>query len=380
MLIKNLFLLLIAALTVIFFVFGGEEVKSEETQPEAVYVYAGEGGVEVSAVSAALLDADGGRLLFAHNADQSLPMASTTKIMTAVVVLENAVLDAEYRVTKEATNIEGSSLYLCEGEVFTVEELLYGLMLESGNDAAVALAIATAGDVESFVELMNRKCAELGLRHTHFANPNGLTAEGHYTTANELARITAYALTVPKFTEICSTQYICLESDGHITRYLRNHNRLLTSYEGMFGVKTGYTMAAGRCLVTAAERNGMRLIAVTLNDRNDWADHRKMLDYGFSAYKREIVCIMGETVRVKVNGGKSETVLGYIDKTVGYCIPTDGTVTRVFDVKEINAPVEKGDVIGKLKIYGDGALIGEVPVKAASAVEKKGGSFKLWKS
>lgn len=338
---------------------------------EAVYVYCGEGGVEVNALAAAVLEAESGRLLFAHNADTPLPMASTTKIMTAVCVLENAELKTEFTVCKEATEIEGSSLYLRVGELFTVEELLYGLMLESGNDAAVALAIATAGDVESFVKLMNTKATEIGLKNTRFANPNGLPAEEHYTTAEELARLTAYALNVEGFEEICATRTKVLESDGHITRYLNNHNKLLGSYGGMIGVKTGYTAAAGRCLVTAARRNGMTLVAVTLNDRNDWTDHRRMLDYGFGAYKMETVCKEGESVGIAVKEGKTASVLGLVKETVRVCVPTDSDIEKIYDIKTLTAPVKAGQAVGKIKIYSENALIKEVPLYAQKAVGKK---------
>ncbi len=344
-----------------------EDIAAEE----AVYVYCGEGGVEVSAVAAAMLEAESGRLLFARNANTPLPMASTTKIMTAVCVLENAQLDKAFTVPKDATEVEGSSLYLRVGEVFTVEELLYGLMLESGNDAAIALAIATSGDVEGFVKLMNAKAEALGLKSTRFANPNGLPAEGHYTTAEELARLTAYALSVTGFEEICSTRSKVLESDGHITRYLNNHNKLLGGYAGMIGVKTGYTAAAGRCLVTAARRDGMTLVAVTLNDRNDWADHRRMLDYGFGAYRMETVCTEGESIAVPVAEGKSTSVFGVVKETVRICIPTDASVEKIYDIKTLTAPVKEGQLVGKIKIYSENTLIKEVPLCADRAVDKK---------
>ncbi len=338
---------------------------------ETLYVYAGEGGTDVSARSAALIEAEGGTLLFAHNAETPLPMASTTKIMTAAIVLEQMELSYAFTVPAEATGVEGSSMYLSAGEIFTVEELLYGLMLESGNDAAVALAIATAGSVEEFVKLMNRKAEELGLENTRFANPHGLTEEGHYTTAAELARITAYALKVEGFELISSTVSKVIEGEGHLTRYLSNHNRLLKSYSGMIGGKTGYTDAAGRCLVTAARRNGMTIVAVTLDDRDDWNDHRRMLDYGFYAYGMKTVCTKGESVAIPVTEGKQASVLGLVDETARICIPTDASFERVFDISPLTAPVKVGQRVGTLKIYSDGALVKEVPLYSAEEVEKK---------
>lgn len=206
-------------------------------------------------------------------------MASTTKIMTAIVAIENMPTDYIVTVPKEAVNIEGSSIYLYEGEKITCLDLLYGLMLESGNDAAAAIAIAVGGTMERFVMLMNEKARELGLKNTHFANPHGLSCEDHYTSAADLARITDYALGNQLFAEIVSTKrYTACEG----SRYYVNHNRLLFSYDGMIGVKTGYTIASGRCLVTAARRNGRTLIAVTLNDYYCSADHARMLDTGFA--------------------------------------------------------------------------------------------------
>lgn len=337
----------------------------------AVPTYAGKGGVDVSAQSAALIEAQTGTVLLAHNADAALPMASTTKIMTAVIVLENGELEKEFTVPEKATNIEGSSLYLTTGEVFTVEELLYGLMLESGNDAAVALAIATAGDVDSFVKLMNAKAAELGLKSTSFANPHGLTAEGHYTTAYELGIICAYALNVDGFEEIVSTPTKRLEGDGHITRYLTNHNKLLNSYTGMIGVKTGYTSAAGRCLVTAARRDGMTLVAVTLNDRKDWDDHRSMLDYGFSAFRVERVCAEGESVAIPVENGKADTVFALCREDVWLCVPTDALTEKIYEIETATAPIEEGQRLAYIKVYMDGELVRQAPMYAQNAVKKR---------
>lgn len=339
--------------------------------PYGVPAYAGEGGVPVSAVAAALVEAETGVLLFAHRGDVPLPMASTTKIMTAAIALEYGKPQASFTIPKEAVGVEGSSLYLTEGEVFTVEELLYGLMLESGNDAAVALAMAVAGDVDSFVKLMNLKAAELGLKNTHFANPHGLTAEGHYTTAEELARITAYALGIEGFEEICSTKSKCLESEGHITRYLSNHNKLLSSYSGMIGVKTGYTEAAGRCLVTAARRGDMTLVAVTLNDRDDWDDHRRMLDYGFSAYRMETICEAGQSVAVPVSGGKADGVIARCQKRVRLCLPTDAVCSVIYSTEAVTAPIKKGDTVAFLKAYADGELVKKIPMLAEESVARK---------
>lgn len=356
--------------------FGGSETKENAGFDIIVPAYAGKGGVDTSAAAATLMEAETGRILFSHGKDIRLPMASTTKIMTAAVAIEYGDMDAVTTVSAEAVGVEGSSIYLTVGERFTQKELLYALLLESGNDAAVALAIAVAGDVDSFVSLMNRKAAELGLTGTSFKNPHGLSAEGHYTTAAELAAITAYALKLPLFEEIVSTVSTRLEGEGHTTRYLVNHNRLLRSYKGLIGVKTGYTMAAGRCLVTAARRGGMTLVAVTLNDRNDWEDHAAMLDYGFSAFRMETLCKAGDCAAVPVTGGKKASVLAVCNETVRLCTPTDSKVERLYTVDAVAAPIEKGQSIAKLKIYENGTLVREIALTAKEAVPiKKKGFF-----
>lgn len=244
-----------------------------------------------SAKSTILMDADTGRILYAKNSDCSSLIASTTKIMTAIVVLEHCDLDAQYEIPPEATGVEGSSIYLKPGERLTIRELLYGMMLHSGNDAAVALALACSDSVPEFVDLMNLKAQQLGLHRTHFENPNGLDGEAHYSTAADLAEMTRYALKNPDFTEIVSTKEIQIGE-----RSLTNHNKLLWSCEGAIGVKTGYTRAAGRILVSAAERNGRRLIAVTISDGNDWQDHKALYDFGFAQYPQRVLISAGEDV------------------------------------------------------------------------------------
>ncbi len=240
----------------------------------------------VSAQSAALVSADTGELIYGCNSNKMLPMASTTKIMTALVVLENANLDTVFTVPQEVCGTEGSSIYLSPGEKITIRDLLYGLMLESGNDAASALAVACCGSTEAFAEKMNTKAKELGLISTSFKNPHGLSADGHYTTAYELAKITYHAMKNPVFRQITSTKnYTVTNSEGVPTHYFANHNKMLRTYSGANGVKTGYTIASGRCLVSSAERDGSSFIAVTLNDRNDWRDHAEMLDFAFENYK-----------------------------------------------------------------------------------------------
>lgn len=240
-----------------------------------------------------LWDAEEGKALCGENENRRLPMASTTKIMTALTVLRFADPGEVLTVPKEAAGIEGSSMYLEAGEKLTVEALLYGLLLESANDAAVALAVGLRGSTDAFAACMNAEAARMGMSDTHFVTVNGLDDPDHFTTAAELAKITAAALEQPLFRKIVSTvEKVVVSVEGR-RFFLRNHNRLLWEYAGCIGVKTGYTMRSGRCLVSAAERDGLTLIAVTLGDRQDWKDHTVLLNYGFLGYRRILLAEKG---------------------------------------------------------------------------------------
>ena len=236
--------------------------------------------VQLSAAAAILMDADSGEILFEKDAGRCMRIASTTKIMTALVALEQAEPDDTVTVTREHMT-EGSSMYLKPGETVRVEELLYGLMLCSGNDAALALADCCGG-LDAFVQAMNEKAAALGMKDTSFANPNGLDDENHYSTARDMAVLAAYAAKDPTFRRICSTRTATVGG-----RTMTNHNKLLSQVEGCIGMKTGYTKAAGRTLVSCAERQGRRLVAVTLCDGNDWADHKALYETGFAEKTEE---------------------------------------------------------------------------------------------
>lgn len=237
--------------------------------------------VETSAASAILVDADSGRVLYEHNADRKMLIASTTKIMTALTALEHGCLSDTVTVSREAACTEGSAMYLKEGETLTLETLLYGLLLCSGNDAAAALA-DHCGGTASFVRRMNGLARELGMEDTSFANPSGLDDDGHYSTARDMARLAVYAAGNHTFARLCSTRSVTVGG-----RTMTNHNRLLRTVPGCIGMKTGYTRAAGRTLVSAAERDGRRLVAVTLQDGNDWADHAALYDWGFAQETRQ---------------------------------------------------------------------------------------------
>lgn len=231
--------------------------------------------MDVSATAAVLMDADNGEVLFEKNADRKMLIASTTKIMTALVVLDHGGL--QHLVTvKQSHMVEGSSMYLKPGEQVTVEELLYGLLLCSGNDAALVLA-DYCGGVTEFVTKMNEKAQQLGMVNSSFANPNGLDDEAHYSTARDMAILASYAAKNEAFMRICSTKSVTING-----RTMQNHNRLLREVDGCIGMKTGFTKAAGRTLVSCVQRDGHRLVAVTLQDGNDWADHAALYDYGFA--------------------------------------------------------------------------------------------------
>ena len=258
----------------------------------------------LSAEKAILLDGITGQVLYEKNPDGQSLIASTTKIMTALIVCEQCNVLDRMRIPKEAVGIEGSSMYLQEGEVLTVQELLYGLMLRSGNDAAVALAIYCGGTVEGFADLMNDKARSLGMKDSHFVNPNGLDALEHYSTARDLATLAAYAMDNPIFNKTVSAKNVKIGE-----RYLTNHNKLLWRVEGADGVKTGYTKAAGRILVSSATRQGRRLIGVTINAPDDWNDHICLLEDGFRRYQPARIVTKGDLVAtVEIAGGQEGSV------------------------------------------------------------------------
>lgn len=245
----------------------------------------------------ALIDVASGRILHSVNGDTPMRIASLTKIMTAIVAIEHGRLEDEVKVSARAASREGSSIYLRAGDRVSLETLLYGLMLRSGNDAATAIAEHVGGSEEGFVFLMNLKAEEIGLSHTRFKNPHGLDEDGHYSTANDLARLTAYALKNPVFRQIVATKVKTAPNpNGEWDYRFVNKNKMLFLYEGADGVKTGYTKLARRCLVSSATRNGQQLAAVTLNDGDDWADHRRLLDYGFAAFPLQEVIATGQRV------------------------------------------------------------------------------------
>ena len=322
----------------------------------------------VSARSAILVDAETGRVLYEKDADRESLIASTTKIMTALVVCEQCNVLDRMKIPKEAVGIEGSSMYLKEGEVLTVQELLYGLMLHSGNDAAVALAIYCGGTVEGFCQLMNDKARQLGMEHTHFENPNGLDSKGHYSTARDLAVLAAYAMENPIFAQTVSTKSVRVGQ-----RTLTNHNKLLWRVDGADGVKTGFTKAAGRILVSSACRNGRRLIAVTINDGNDWADHAALLEDGFCRYTPCRIVSAGDCVgTVDILSGQSERVQLIAAEDFSFSLAREERPRIVLSGPGFAyAPVVQGQQAGFAYICLGEKTVGKVAVVYGQTVERE---------
>ena len=333
---------------------------------------------KISAQSAILIEAESSKVLYSKNAEKRLPMASTTKIMTAILAIECGIsLDTVIKIPKDAVGIEGSSIYLKEGEEISFESLIYGLLLCSANDAAVALAITVGGSLVHFVDLMNQKAASLGLCNTHFENPHGLHDKNHFTTAHDLALLMAYCVKNPIFLNISGCEKKIFASSDNMSRVMINHNRLLRTYSGMIAGKTGYTKSSGRCLVTSAERDGLRLIAVTLNAPNDWQDHTNLFDFGFESYRMirlDSVCI---TIPI-VSGSKNELV-ARADGTSLF-LPKSSEEISV----QINAPhfifgaVNKGDKVGEVVYKLGGKAILTVPLNADETIKAKRYKFNLF--
>lgn len=321
---------------------------------------------ELSAVSAVLMDAESGRVLFEKNAHEERAIASITKLMTALVAVESGHdLTQQVTVRPEWTGVEGSSIYLRPGETVTLETLLYGLLLNSGNDAAIAVASYCAGDVDSFVQRMNQRAKSLGMEHTHFANPNGLSQEGHYSTAYDMALLAKACCRNDVVAEIVGTRTISLGG-----RTFVNHNKLLWRYEGCIGMKTGYTEAAGRTLVSGAQRNGRTLIAVTLNAPDDWNDHAALYDFGFETYSGQILCSSGQTVcSVPVQGSLIRFVPALSQQTVSYPLANGEQPRQSIALDHpLGAPIKAGDRLGRLSFYLGENRIGETDLIAGQAV------------
>ena len=322
----------------------------------------------ISAQKAIMLDATTGRTLYEKRADERSLIASTTKIMTALVVCQQCNVLDRVKIPKEAVGIEGSSMYLQEGEVLTVQELLYGLMLSSGNDAAVALAIYCGGTVEGFAQLMNDKARYLGLENTHFVNPHGLDHPEHYSTARDLATLAAYAMEDPIFSKTVSTKSVQIGQ-----RCLSNHNRLLWRVEGADGVKTGFTKSAGRILVSSAQRNGRRLVVVTIDDGDDWRDHAAMYEEGFSRYRPVQIVKKGDCLGdIPVVNGEQDYVRVLAAEDFSYALAQgEEPYIRLSCKGFVYGPISANSDAGYAYICLGGNVVGKIGVVFAENIGEK---------
>ena len=344
-----------------------------------LYVHANDVSIgHISAEAACLIEAESGRILYSKNGSKRMPMASTTKVMTAIVALESGIpLDTKIKVPKEAVGIEGSSVYLRQNEVVTFEMLLYALMLSSANDAAVAIAYVVSGSIDAFVDLMNNKANELGLVDTNFTNPHGLYDENHYTTAENLAKIMAFAMNNQDFATITSSQSKAFAREDGTSFVLSNHNRLLKTYDGVIGGKTGFTKKSGRCLVTCAKRNGLKLIAVTLDAPDDWNDHTKLYDFGFANY--ELVYFEAQKIKIHVISGAKSEIAVYSDALSVFLPKEHGEISIIFNVPSfVFAQVNKGDKIGEIVYLSQGKIIATSPLYSLEDVAKIKYKFNLF--
>ena len=325
--------------------------------------------VETSAACAILVDATSGDVLYEKNADQKMLIASTTKIMTALVALWYGELSDIVTVSRRAANTIGSSMYLKAGERLTLEALLYGLLLSSGNDAGVAIAEHVGGGSEAvFVQHMNETARALGMTNSSFANPHGLDDKNNYSTARDMAKLANVALGNPVFRRMVSTKTIKIGN-----RSLTNHNKLLGALEGCIGVKNGYTKAAGRTLVTCVERYGRRLIVVTIKDGNDYNDHRALYDYGFSIAPKRCICAGGSYLgEVPVSGAEK----GYFPLMAGdelyFSVPEGEPVAMRLELYgDLYAPISVGTPVGVAVYSWNGVEIGRVPAVMAEEVREE---------
>jgi len=327
----------------------------------------------LNALAAVVMDMNSERVLYEKNARIRKPMASTTKIMTAIVAIENADLEEIVTVSKRAAEVSGSEIHLKIGEKLKLRDLLYGLMLKSGNDASIAIAEHVGGTVEDFCEMMNRKALSIGAENTHFTSPHGLDKSEHYTTAFELARITAYALKNPIFNEIVSTKEASIPN-----RILFNTNELLGVYPGVDGVKTGYTGQAGRCLVTSATRNQMRMITVVLGSPTRTAraqSSTNLLNYAFSNYNLSFLALKGESIEnINVEKGINRSLTVAVKDEVKLPLREDERklLERKVDLpKEVMAPVKKGQELGSVKWVLNGQELGRSSLIASEDIRRK---------
>ncbi|MCC8435993.1 D-alanyl-D-alanine carboxypeptidase [Brevibacillus sp. M2.1A] len=321
----------------------------------------------LSAEGAALIDVESGRILYSKNGTKKMRIASLTKTMTAIVAIEMGKLDAQITVPPQAVGVEGSSIYLKNGEKLTLEELLYGLMLRSGNDAAVTIATHIGGSVPGFTYLMNEKAAMIGMEHTNFTNPHGLDdSNQHYSTPEDMAKLSAYALHNPVFRQIVSTKVKDISWEGEQwDRRLLNKNKMLHLYNGADGVKTGYTKLAKRCLASSATRNGRQLATITLNASDDWNDSAKLMDWGFANYPLQELVKKGQEVKPDTPVTLEAGTHLVTTNTFQYPLQTTETEAihkRVVMGESTVTSKMNGQLAGFLQLYLKEKMIGQVPL------------------
>lgn len=326
--------------------------------------------VDTSASSAVLMLSQTGEIIYSKNENNRRSMASTTKIMTSLIALENAQSRIKFKVTGDMLKVEGTSMGLTDGDFVSMEDLVYGMLLQSGNDAANVTAVKIAGNCDKFAQMMNKRAKEIGMKNTNFVTPSGLDDDNHYSTAYDMALLANEAIKNATFRKICSTHSARLSyGSPPYMRTLTNHNKLLTSCEGCIGIKTGFTKKSGRCLVTACERNGVTLICVTLNDPNDWKDHKMLFDYGFSQIKP--IVLDKSSYCVNVAGGLKKEVK--CNMSYRPCISTlnENDYSVKLHIRPlIFAPVEKGEIVGECVYYDKTAKeILSVPICASEGVQ-----------
>lgn len=332
--------------------------------------------ISVSAQSAVLINADNGQVLYAKNEHEKRAMASTTKIMTALLTLEAAEQDNKIvTISDQVAAIEGSSMYLNAGDQLSLRDLAIGMLTVSGNDAAYGAAVAIGGSEEAFAEIMNARAKELNMHDTNFVTASGLDADEHYSTALDMAKLGAAAIQNEDFLAICSKKQVSATFvNPPRTQSYSNHNKLLSLYEGCIGIKTGYTKKAGRCLVSAAERDGVRLVAVTLNAPDDWDDHSRMFDYGFSQLTSVKMEEADTQFTIDVIGGTQNQVdvIGSNMKSIVIAAADADKVKRVVILPSfVYAPVPEGTQLGKISYRLNGEEIGAVPLVTTSGVDQE---------
>lgn len=334
------------------------------------------GALDISAQSGILICADSGSVIWSKNETEPLPMASTTKIMTSLLALEHmeACGNKEIEITEEMVRVEGTSMGLKAGNIVNLEALVQGMLLCSGNDAANAAAIAVGGDVNNFIDLMNEKAKMIGMENTKFSTPSGLDKDNHHSTAKDMAILGAYAMENENFLKIASQKSMPVKFlSPNKTVRLKNHNKLLRLYDGCIGVKTGFTKLAGRCLVSCAEKNGVRLICVTLNAPNDWDDHMSLYNFGFENTVLKKFCDVGFKISVPLKNsseGNLECECGSEFSAV-FKKGDEIKITRQVEIPEVlEPPIERGQIIGKVVYYLDGKIVGKNDILSSREVKK----------